>query len=741
MKYASGKFSKLTVELTTNPGTDREKKQLISEGDKMFNLKVAANNYGSAAEELIDECTVAGFTMKPIDVKSFDRRSIDGRYTTYTSNQIDQSKDLLQSQVAVRDIVVNLPSVDGGEDVSKRIAVNSIIEAIVADEIVDTPEELIDAVENAEDGEIIEIMSDMTLEEPLAINNGITLDMGGNTLTGGVVISSNEAVLTDGTVVTTAGPAVTLENDGEVVLTGDVTLEGAEDAIRLNGCMATISGGTFKATKGYAVHSVSGTNTINISGGTFIGEAGALKADVATTWNITGGTFSSDPSEYVDLEVYRVIENPDGTYTIKQNIPYTCDWYSTFAPTDTKITRTTTGRVVIYKDGVALNTKAAYAEQLENWELVYDPEYLTVSTAPTATAYYVNFVLKGLKAGETTIEYRNKVDDTVKVSQTIKIDHYLALYVAPSGTHLVESGPVQIADNTTFDGEAMDFDKFTFSTPDTTVATVEGRTITPIAGGKITLVATSNEDPTVSATGTVTFVAAAAKIGDTFYDTITNALKAVTSGDTVVLQRDVTESVNWTGQQPRVNDFELTIDLAGHTWNAAANQQYAFRCDYGIVTLKDSVGGAAMNYGKDYVFFISHLAGDYISKLVLADNITYTGKTTIAQAGLSGGSGNNKKYYGGELEILGGNFITVPDAGETYDDQGNYKYTLNLLDMNESAYPGGIYSPSKISVKGGSFTEFDPANCLAEGPNTNFVAEGYGSTKNGNIYTVVPANT
>ena len=446
---------------------------------------------------------------------------------------------------------------------------------------------------------------------------------------------------------------------------------------------------------------------------------------------ITGGVFKADPTAFVDQTKCTITKNADNLYIVEKKFPYTIDWYGSYVPADTKIGRTTTGRVAISEYGTPLPNKAAYTAQLPDWELVYDPEYLQVKTEPTAAPSYINFVLTALKAGETTIQYRNKANPTVQAIKAVRIDHNLVLSITPSGTHMVESGPVEISASTTLDGEPVDFEKITFSSSDESIATIDGRTITPVKGGKITVTAQSKEDPAIQATATVTFVEAAAKINDTYYDTITNALKAVASGETVVLQRDVTESVIFSGQTPRVEGFVLNIDLAGHTWNGEANDSYTLRTEYGIVTIKDSVGGGAMNYGKDYVFIISHLAAEYVSKLILADNITYTGKTSVAQAGTAGGTGSNKKYYGGELEILGGMFITVPDTGETYDDQGNFKYSLNMLDMNESAYPGGIYSPSKITVMGGTFKQFNPANCLAEGPNTNFVAEGKTSTNNG----------
>ena len=68
--------------------------------------------------------------------------------------------------------------------------------------------------------------------------------------------------------------------------------------------------------------------------------------------------------------------------------------------------------------------------------------------------------------------------------------------------------------------------------------------------------------------------------------------------------------------------------------------------------------------------------------------------------------------------------------------EDQYRYTLNCIDEN---YKKGADS----IVTGGTFVNFDPSNNQAEGPGTNFVADGYtvvSETKeNGDIwYTVVP---
>lgn len=62
-----------------------------------------------------------------------------------------------------------------------------------------------------------------------------------------------------------------------------------------------------------------------------------------------------------------------------------------------------------------------------------------------------------------------------------------------------------------------------------------------------------------------------------------------------------------------------------------------------------------------------------------------------------------------------------------------------MLNCIDKAYKDGT---ANIIVKGGTFVNFNPANCKAEGAGTNFVAEGYGVVAtpqaNGDVwYTVV----
>ena len=72
----------------------------------------------------------------------------------------------------------------------------------------------------------------------------------------------------------------------------------------------------------------------------------------------------------------------------------------------------------------------------------------------------------------------------------------------------------------------------------------------------------------------------------------------------------------------------------------------------------------------------------------------------------------------GHIEIKGGKFSQTG-----YE---NNNYVLNLKDKSNAS----------IAVTGGEFVGFDPANNAAEGTGTNFVVDGYASTKVGDNYVV-----
>ena len=102
---------------------------------------------------------------------------------------------------------------------------------------------------------------------------------------------------------------------------------------------------------------------------------------------------------------------------------------------------------------------------------------------------------------------------------------------------------------------------------------------------------------------------------------------------------------------------------------------------------------------------------------------------------------NDGYYYGGgtavqvqkgTLIINGGTF-----ACEPFGDPYGYNFLINCLD---GAYKNGT---AKVVIQGGTFINFDPSNCTAEGAHTNFVADGYKvvpqTQTNGDIWHTVVA--
>ena len=144
---------------------------------------------------------------------------------------------------------------------------------------------------------------------------------------------------------------------------------------------------------------------------------------------------------------------------------------------------------------------------------------------------------------------------------------------------------------------------------------------------------------------------------------------------------------------------------------------------------------------------------NFCALIVDADTTINAGENGGIDTGVNGGYGINVRkgakltitggnYYGGgtavqvqegTLTITGGHFAVEPFSDARY----GYEFMLNCID---AAYKNGT---AKIIVKGGTFVNFNPANCKAEGAGTNFVAEGYkvvsATQTNGDVwYTVVP---
>ena len=203
----------------------------------------------------------------------------------------------------------------------------------------------------AKDGETIEMLSDAT--EEFAINNtaNVTFDMNGFTLTGAIKPSTANLTVDNGTINNNNVAYSAIEiNNGSLTI-GNVKVNSVRHALRIDGAVtAIINGGTYKSALGsgtgtYHAANISGNATVTINGGEFVGPKGTSAdsgsavnvqagANVAIsggnfsggktktlaskgTLTLTGGTYDQDVTAFC-APGYEAKKQGDGTYVVRR---------------------------------------------------------------------------------------------------------------------------------------------------------------------------------------------------------------------------------------------------------------------------------------------------------------------------------------------------------------------------------------------------------------------------------------
>ena len=213
---------------------------------------------------------------------------------------------------------------------------------------------------------------------------------------------------------------------------------------------------------------------------------------------------------------------------------------------------------------------------------------------------------------------------------------------------------------------------------------------------------------------------------DAQYPTDADALnKALAGGGTVVVGSDIVADNTRTAasdrlviEKPTTLNLSAKIKTAGELFESDNFCAMFVQADTTINATENGGIVCGTATGED---------GEYSTYAINVKN----GATLTINGGTYYGGGTAVQVQEGKLIINGGHFEVIP-FGAPY----GYDYMLNCID---SAYKNGTAS---IEVKGGTFVNFDPSNCKAEGAGTNFVATGYKveSEAHGTDtwYTVVP---
>ena len=190
-------------------------------------------------------------------------------------------------------------------------------------------------------------------------------------------------------------------------------------------------------------------------------------------------------------------------------------------------------------------------------------------------------------------------------------------------------------------------------------------------------------------------------------------LAAIAEGGDVTLESDLITDA------PIVIEKDVNLNLNGkrivvNAWieDDGSSNSYAFWVRNGKLTIDGN--GCIYARPSDYSMAVWVNGGD-----VVINGGTYK----------NGGESCTLIYLSGKgtAEINDGLFIATligPQAGT-----GDKRTALNIKNSNVNT--------CSFSVKGGKFLDFDPSDNLAEGPGTNFLAEGYSSVKDGDYYVVV----
>lgn len=195
---------------------------------------------------------------------------------------------------------------------------------------------------------------------------------------------------------------------------------------------------------------------------------------------------------------------------------------------------------------------------------------------------------------------------------------------------------------------------------------------------------------------------ASAKIVSSSEDLVA-AVNNVEDGDNIVLMKDIEIAGALKLVSENDKPVSATLDLNGNTISAKTPVWSDANNDWALISAGANVdltikGNGVLKTIEDDSFAVDVRDGG---------KITINGGTYI-------GNVHAVYVYEGELTVNGGTF----SVQQKYSAARPNDYVLNCYDAN---YGNGT---AKITVNGGVFAGFNPADCYAEGEHTNFTSEG-----------------
>lgn len=648
---------------------------------------------------------------------------------------------------------------------------------------------LTEAVAAAQDGQNVTLLTDAT--EDVVISKSITLDLGGKTLTNTnagkatISVQGGTATVKNGNVVggtgyynievtkgsnanlTLADVTATAGNTGSSMIDNwsTLTIESGSYSGGLNvvkseeGSTLSITDGTFTLdyapSSGYtAVILVYGDTTI--SGGEFVQTAtpkwgnpqvvmtGVVEGYTAITrvtgghftnkksgsnifhglgkatsdnFEVSGGTFNKSISEGFCADGFIPTKNADGTYGVKEGhyvAQIGSKKYETLADA---IRLAAKGKTITLLTDVEQNTQLTI-----NKNITLDLNGKTIKNTVDIWGEKSNAILSITNGAKVTITGNGTIDakendcytiNVVKGDLTIENGTFygnVSVVQVEEGTLSVKGGTFDLHQK--WDGSS----KYLFNCIDSAYA--DGSANVAISGGTFvgfdpnvspegegTSYLAPGYAPTDNGDGTYGVVAGVAQIGSKAYASLQAAIDAAQTGDTVQLIADAVVDATVVVQ----NKGAITLDLNDKTISNTKEIWNDDSYNWSLVSVRGNSDLTITGNGA-----IDALANDSYA-IDLQDAAS---KCTIENGAFTGNI-SAVYVFDGSLTINGGTFNI-----KQMSSQGDRRFTINCYDSN---YKNGT---AQVSINGGTFNGFDPANNLAEGTGTAFTAPGYTSVAN-----------
>lgn len=240
-----------------------------------------------------------------LDVSIDNEQIAFGSHGTYSSEWSDRIDPKAEPEtLKTVNLVISLPmGIDAEGSCELSISVNAVQGNVSGNHIVNSYQQLVDAIEAATDGERITIGSDLEVPEALEITADIELDLNGHT------ISNSEG-----------GHTISVVNNSKLTISGGTvsnSISGKSALYVEAGSEAVINGGTFirKDDVNQSNHYViENYGHMEINGGTFYHEYGALGGTITLVANKDGGTMVINGGEFSGMNI--AVKNEKADLTI-----------------------------------------------------------------------------------------------------------------------------------------------------------------------------------------------------------------------------------------------------------------------------------------------------------------------------------------------------------------------------------------------------------------------------------------